>query len=179
MLTSFYHHQKKPTRPSLLDQGIEKNPKESDLRTIKAGILFGQGKTAETARLFEENIALFPTNFAHRRSLASVYVSVKDFDRAERVLRDAIVSDPTNNAYIGALVEFLVTYRDKAQAEKELLGFIENHPDPYPLRFTLGKLYESTNQANRARSTYEGIIADDQDGLQALSAKKRLAILLA
>ncbi|MGH8488083.1 MAG: tetratricopeptide repeat protein [Gammaproteobacteria bacterium] len=178
LLTSFYHHRKQTDRAiALLDQGIEKNPKESNLRTIKAGILFGQGKTAETARLLEENIALSPTNLGHRRTLAGVYVSVKDFDRAERVLRDAIANDPTNNAYIGALVEFLVTYRDKAQAEKELLGFIENHPDPYPLRFTLAKLYESTNQANRARSTYEGIIADDQDGLQALSAKKRLAIL--
>lgn len=162
-----------------LESALAANPDNATIRTLLARVHTQLGNTDEAARLYSEIVEQEPSVLGHRLRLANFYVSQKQLDDAEAVLKQAITDIDEVNASL-AYAEFLAKQRSAQQAADALNGMIAADPSEYRLRFALGKLYEAANDMDQAKGVYEEILVlseEGEAGPNALVAKTRLAIV--
>jgi tetratricopeptide (TPR) repeat protein len=163
----------------VLDKGIVVNPKNIPLRLQLAGMLSEKKETRRAEEVLQEIISLQPGKLTHRLSLAAFYAQHKLDDKVEKVLRDAVQSDPEDPNRYFILADFLVKHAKADKAEEELRSAIKAHPKNYRIRLGLSRLYESMGETDKSVQTYRETI--DAAGVDptGLTARNRLANLLA
>lgn len=184
LLASIYIQQEKPDEAiAVLRTALDADPKNATVRTILARVYAQVGKNAEAAKLLEESVKQEPTALSHRLQLASFYVTEKKLDEAEAVLNTAVKDFKAKDGTAARLArgEFLARTRSVDKAAEALAGDIKEDPDNYELRFALGKLYEASNNGEKANGVYNDIVGreKDQTSPNVLKAKTRLAIVAA
>ncbi len=162
---------------STLTSAADANPDHTGIRMTLADVLMNAKRYEDTEKILNEIIRLEPDQWIHRARLAELYTRLDRIDDAERVLRNAVKAASNDEQRILHLVNFLLQHRDAKLAEQELLKQIKQRPEKVSLQLVLGKLYESQSNWLAAQTTYEKIIALDDEHPQAIEAKNKLAAL--
>ena len=185
LLASLFLQQGKPDDSiATLKLALEKDPGNTTVQSILARVYAQLGKHKEAAELFAAIIKQEPKVLGHRLRLAQFYMTQKDLDKTEAVLKAAteeITADPKEAAAAKlSLVEFQAKNRDGEKAIATLVTMVDAQPDNHELRAGLGKLYEAANQPEKARAVYQAIIdrEEDKKSPQALAAKTRMAVVV-
>jgi putative PEP-CTERM system TPR-repeat lipoprotein len=90
------------------EQAVVKAPKNADALALLGDLKRVAGDEAAAAAAYEKAVAIAPSAHATRLSLASVYVSSKEYDKATaqlNVVLKAVPDSPTAN-FLRALIEF-------------------------------------------------------------------------
>lgn len=164
---------------ALLKQGMASDPKHLGIKFVMAEILGQQGDIAQGAQVLRDVIALKPDELSHRLRLASYLESGKDYQQAESVLREAVAKDDEQSRARLALVNFIHLHRTPEQASAQLQEFISKDPKAYGLQFAFAAERERAGQSKEAISTYRNVISSAAETPAGLTARSRLARLLA
>ncbi len=164
---------------TLLEQSIKKIPDSVDLRLALAQLYAAQNRQSESEAILVDLVRLKPAEKAHRIRLAQYYARSNRSDDAERVLRAGVSALPQERDLKIALVDFLAARRSRELAEKELLGMIAADPKDSELKFALARFYENLSQPAQAEAVYRGVIDSEKLEPAGLTARSRLAALLA
>jgi tetratricopeptide (TPR) repeat protein len=161
---------------STLKDGIQKNNDAVGLRMMLAQMLVKNSRdVAEAENQLKKIVEIEPDNFNFRIALASFYSTSNQVDKAEAVLRQAIVDDEEDAKRYLALVELLAGRKSAKAAEDELLAAINKKPDLYDLRFALVKFYQQLQLTDKAIEALN-YISDKQDfEPEGIKAKVQLA----
>jgi predicted Zn-dependent protease len=163
----------------LLKSTLVALPSSIDLREILASVYMN----LDEPRLAEEQliqiVKIAPKDFSHRLKLAQFYQKAKRLDDAERVLKQAVADLPDNNGVKLAYVEFLRTARTPAEGQRILAQFITRDPGNYDLQLGFGALQLQGGDVASSLATYRRIVAKAGERPQALSARDRIAAILA
>ena len=161
------------------DRGLAAEPGEAALHILKISTYEKEGRFDDAVAAYKAAIAATNNANSFRRGLVTLYLRNKKTDEAAAVYRDIVASDPDNVGVITEYVRFLRQVRGNETAEKTLLEFVSSHPDKPELKFALASFYVLENKADKAKETYEGLVAGDPTGPTGLSAKSKLAALAA
>jgi tetratricopeptide (TPR) repeat protein len=179
-LAGIYVSTKNPEKAqTLLEEAIKRIPSTVDLRLALAQVYSGENRPADTERILLELVGLKPTDKSHRIRLAQFYLHQKQVDAAERELRAGMTAIPQDRDLKLSLVDFLASQRSAEVAEKELLGMIAADPGDVELKFALAKFYVANKQSERAEKIYHEIIDAEKLNAAGITARDRLASLLA
>ena len=179
-LAGLYVAEKQPEKAlALLEDAVKKIPKTVDLRLALAQLYAGESRLADTERVLTEVVGLQPDQRAPRIRLAQFYAKQNQNDAAERVLREGIKAIPQDRDLKLSLIDFLAAHRSPEAAEKELQGMIAADPRDVEMKFAQAKFYEANRQSDRAMKIYREVIDTEKLNAAGLSARDRLAILLA
>jgi tetratricopeptide (TPR) repeat protein len=156
---------------------LEKTPDSVDLRQVLASLYRGVGEDGLAEEELKRVVEMKPTEMRHRVNLALSYVRAKKLDEAEATLLAAVkdlpgTADPNPKL---VYVDFLSTQRSPERGMQALQEFIAKDPKNYPLQFGLGELQMRNHRVDDAVATYNKIIATDEDGVQGLQARLRIA----
>lgn len=164
---------------TVLDKGIEANPKNITLRMARANLALKNKDFQKAEQLYRNIVSIDPKKLEYRAMLATFYAQNNQLDKAEAVLRDAIKVDPEDQKRGLLLAQFLASRRSGEAAEKELLVMIQNAPKSksYQLRFGLAKLYEAMGKPDKALQVYQDIANLDKTGPDATKANEQSARL--
>ncbi len=160
-----------------LQSTMAANPQHVGVRLTLAEVLLKGERYSDTESVLKEIIVIEPDQWLHRSRLAALYTRLDRLDDAERVLRDAVGDNDSEPERILALIAFLFKQHGAPAAEKELLSWINKHPDIYEYRFALGELYIKTKNWESARGTYQAVIQLDEERVESIAAKNKLAEL--
>ena len=162
---------------AVLARGIDRNPKEIQLKLVKSRLHAERTEIDAVRKLFNEIFELDPKNIAQRAKLAKLYIGWKRLDDAEQVLREAVALAPDDDKSKLLLVDFLANRRSIDDAEQELAGFIEKTPEKFSLRFALANFYRNNDLRDQAEKVYLAVIKENDLGPQGLAARVALARL--
>ena len=160
-----------------IDEGLKIAPSEAALHFLKISTDEKNNRIDDAIAAYKVAIAQSDTPNNFRRGLVNLYLKTKKTDEAEAVYREIIKSDPENTNYVTEFIGFLRRVRGPEAAEKALLEFIKSRPDQPELRFALATFYVIEKKLDKAKETYEKLIADYKSGPNELSAKAKLAAL--
>jgi tetratricopeptide (TPR) repeat protein len=181
LLASMYKNKREYDKAvAVVRAGIEKLPKNVDLRVVLADLAMAQGQNQEAETQLKKVIEIEPTKLAHRYQLGRFYMATKNIDAAELALRDAlnaVEKDVQNEARL-ALVDFLASQRSPGAAEKQIQQFIVEQPKDTSLRLTLGGHYERRGDKEKAQAEYRAVIEQADIKPDGLSARNRLAAMM-
>ncbi|MCA9422807.1 MAG: tetratricopeptide repeat protein, partial [Nitrospira sp.] len=156
---------------ALLKSGLAAQPEDVDLLNNVATTYLAMGKPQEAQGVLQKIIDVEPHVFAHHEKLAKLYLYLKQPDQARAVIRKAVEREPDNEDRW----KQLVAYSEPSQREQVLLDALEQLPHSLSLRFLLGQLYEFNKQPEKARATYEAIVAEEETSDPGLKAEVQLA----
>lgn len=186
LMASIYLQTGKPDESiATLKAALAADPKNTTIQAILARVYAQLGKHQEAAELFASIVQQEPKVLGHRLRLAQYQLSQKNLDEAEAALKGAvaeITADPKEATTAKlAYIEFLGQHRGADQAIATLNDMLKADESNDELRAALGKVYEVANKPDKARETYQSIIdrAEDKKSPQALSAKTRMAVVIA
>lgn len=146
----------------------------------------GDQYVADAAKAFEHAITLQPDSDHARFELGRAYARQKRYDDAIAQYREASRLSPQNGKYLYQLGQLLMQHgnRDEAarvladsrrliafnQRERQLVDMIAAQPrNPQPL-IELARLYQANGSSDKARTTYEAVLAVDPKNKTALDA---------
>ncbi len=164
---------------ALLQRGIASDPKHLGIKFVMAEILGQQGDIVQGAKILRDVIALKPDDLSHRLRLAAYLEAGKDYPQAETVLREAVAKDDDQARVRLALVNFLHLHGTAEQASAQLREFISKDPKAYGLQFAFAAERERAGQPKEAITTYRNVIGTAAETPAGLTARSRLARLLA
>ncbi|MBC7982530.1 MAG: tetratricopeptide repeat protein [Candidatus Obscuribacterales bacterium] len=158
--------------------GLEKLPKNVDLRMVLADLELSQQHQKEAEAQLKKVIELEPAKLSHRYQLARLHLLGKNIDAAEGVMREAVTALPKESEAKLALVDFLSAQRGAEQAEKQIEKFVTEQPKDTGLRLALGAYYERRNEPTKAESSYREVMKQAGTESDGLSARNRLAAMM-
>ena len=150
----------------LIKSGLEKNPDNSELLTIRAAVRVQQkdldGGRIDAARA----VSLDPSNEDAVSALAGIYVSDKSLDKAQTLLEDSIKRVP---ATVNLRLLLAQVYSDEnraADAQRLLIELVRLQPAEKAHRIRLAQFYARHKQLDDAeRVLRDGVkaVPDDRD----------------
>jgi len=159
--------------------GIEKLPTNVDLRVILADLEFQQKNLAGAEEQLRKTVELKPDVVVNWQRLARFYLTTKNNEAAEQAMRSGLKAMPDNLDAKLALVDFIGSQRGAGDAEQQLLAFVKESPANDDLKLALGRFYEARGNADRAQTTYQEIITSAGVKPAGLTARNRIAGMLA
>lgn len=163
----------------LVRAALSRLPSSVRLRQILADLYTRLHESQLAEAQLAQVVALRPKDLSLRYRLALFYVGVKRLGDAERVFRDAITLHPDEDSTKLAYVQFLLQYRSPADAERALAGFLRRHADDDELLLALGTVKQREGDLEGALSAYRHVVADAGEHPQGLTARNRIAVILA
>ncbi len=163
----------------LLKQGVASDPKHIGIKYVMAELLAQRGDIAQGAQVLREVLALKPADLSHRLRLVAYLEAGKDFPQAESVLREALPDDDERASLRLALVNFIYMHGSPEQATAQLQEFISKDPEAHSLQFAFAAERERTEHTKEAIETYRNLIKTAEETPDGLTARSRLARLLA
>jgi cellulose synthase operon protein C len=159
-----------------LNKAITLNPQQPSLKLQLASILLQKPESRSEGRsilnsLIDDN----PKNIKAYQVLLFSYMQQKDYNSARKVaihLQQKLPEQP-----LGANFE-AITYliEDKSQqAIKILLKTLESHPADNLTIQNLARVYEKTNQLDKAESLYQQLLEQDKNNINVINKLARLA----
>jgi len=180
LLALHYNRGGKPAQAiALLEEGIVSNPDDSRLKYMLARSLGSTGQLQRATELVLELIEMEPGLPEHRVWLATIYAKDGRMADAQNVLHTMVEQFPDDLAAKRLIVDFYVGNGDSNKAIEFLAQELAEAPDAHELRLYLAEQYERSGQPDRARQTYQMLISSNSSGIYGLTARNRLARLLA
>ncbi len=161
----------------VLQRGLDAHPDNLELLDAQAMTHVRQGQMAEAEAILKRIVSMEPKVLDHRLRLVALFDQQRQYEKAETVLREAIQADPDNEERRLALAEYVGKRRGVNEAEASLQQAHKDLPHSAKLLFALGGLYEMTQKAEQARTTYDTIRSDFHGKPEGLEAQVKLAAL--
>lgn len=158
----------------IVNEGIDKNPEEQELKFLKIKILAAQGDTASVNTLFEQLVNEDPENIELLQQYALHLLQQKEPDKAVQILLNAIERNPEGLEFKLFLVNSFVFMGRPEEAEKSAKEFIAKQPDEPELLLLLAQLYLNESKYSEAETTLKSVIDIDAKSPQSLSARNSL-----
>lgn len=177
LLASAYAKDKKMEKTrDLLVKAAEDNPKSIDVRMLLARVYANELRDMDAGeKVLLDMVRIEPESYSLQLGLAAFYSRVHKYDKAEKVLRDAIVQDDEDvNRYL-KLIDFLGTRISLKQAEDELKAFIKSKPDLYVLQFAQVQFYYAYGKKTEAKNILKKIITEKAYEVEGTKARTLLA----
>ncbi len=180
LLASLYRQNGQLDRAiDVLHTGVAQLPLNVDLRVILADLEYQQKNLVAAEEQLRKTVELQPAVVANWQRLARFYLVTGNADAAEQAMRSGLKAMPDNLDAKLALVDFIGSQRGAADAEQQLLTFVKDDASNDELKLALGRFYERRGNVDRADATYKEIIAHAGVKPAGLTARNRIAAMLA
>jgi uncharacterized protein (TIGR02996 family) len=180
LLASLYRQGNEgPRAVALLRDTLEKTPAATELRQVLSLLYLSQGDKVGAETEMRRIVEQRPEDLRARYSLAIFLAGEKRVDDAEKVLVAAIAAVPDNDDAKLVYADFLSAQREPARGIAALQEFIRKTPDDHDLRLGLGALQQRNGKSADAAAVYREIVERAGTKPQGLSARNRLAAMLA
>lgn len=158
----------------LLQQGLISSPKDESMHLLLANLFVKTRQNNQAEKQLIKITNLMPSHFSAYQQLAVFYMAANELDKAESVIREAIVNSSNTTAQL-YLIDFLVEKRNIDVALAELLPMIDQAQTNFPLQFKLVSLQINKGDIDSAVTSLKEIIALDESGEAGIQAKNTLA----
>jgi tetratricopeptide (TPR) repeat protein len=164
---------------AVVDEGIAAASKEDSqpLRQLRIQLLQRTGRRDEIEPALLSLAEDFPDDVNYKYALAQWYVQQDRSEKAEEILRAIAAEDPEDIDRKVTLTRYLAAEKGFDAARGYLQSEIEALPESQRLRFTLGNLYESSDQPERAAEIYRETAAIAPLSEDGLLARNRIVAL--
>ncbi len=170
-----YYNAKQPELAlPILDRGIEANPDEPRISTMKITLLESMGKTDEVEAELLRLVERFPEEQDYVTTLSRFYIQQSRIDDAEKALEDFIKVDPENADAKLALIAFKLRHRSKEEAIALVEGYMEAEPSRSEYYTALAQLHLFTGDRDQAVGILEDAIDSDPRSVGAIEARNLL-----
>lgn len=180
LLASLYKQDAQAERAiGILRDGIDKLPANVDLRVILADLELQRKNLAGAEEQLRKTVEIEPDAIVNWQRLARFYLTTRNSEAAEQAMRNGLKAMPDNMNAKLALVDYIGSQRGAADAEQQLLAFVKDSPADDELKLALGRFYEARGNTDRAEATYQEIIGSAGVKPAGLTARNRIAGMLA
>lgn len=151
-------------------------PDDAGVRTLNAGVLLQQGKTAEALANVDKALAADPT-YVRAISLKASMLADEQPDQALAVLDAAVGRLSTADAASLRRMKLLILQRQQrtADVERELAALARDLPEERGYAMELARLYESQGRVDEAENVMRSMVAGPGSDTQ---SKINLAVFL-
>ena len=158
------------------EQGLSLQPGQHDATQGLVTLDVAEGKPADAIRRIEAQVARTPEDRTHLTTAARVYLSQREFGKAETTLRKVLTLDNTNLDAYGLLGQLYLMQNKAAEALREYEMVCTQQPNSVGAHTMVAMLLQSMNRLDEAQQRYERVIQIDR---QAPVAANNLAWLYA
>ena len=160
----------------LVNKNIEEDPGNVTQKLLLADIYIKNNQIEKALLPINSLVEQHPDKLIYRTQKVNILMRLNRIDEAEEVIKQGIDKDPENSELKILLVKFIAQHRSQELAEKQLTEFANSNPDDLKLKLALGDWHVLRNEINLAKEQYS-IIIEDEESLESLDARKRLARL--
>jgi tetratricopeptide (TPR) repeat protein len=147
----------------LVNDLLAHNPKHIEGHILKAGLLYADGKRADSLAELKAAVDLDPQRIESLMSLARYYVQEGDAANAEATYQRAIaVNDRSALAHM-QYGFFHSQHNNPAAAEAEFRKAVEVAPTDRDARITLARFYFANKQQDKAEAVFKELAELDKD----------------
>jgi tetratricopeptide (TPR) repeat protein len=146
------------------------NPKSVEILVHLARILLRLQQYPEAKTVFRQIEALDPDNLAALRLQGRMYAEQGENEQAELCFTKILAIDPAGVDFRIDLAEQLIQSGKLPEAEEQILAYLVERPRDFAVRISLGQLYESMKDPERALATYKEVLASESENIDALTA---------
>ncbi len=118
-----------PEAADYLRKLIATHPERADAHIQLGQILADEGKNDEAIAELQTGVKLAPADFAARRDLADLYLTIRKNDQAEAIYRALLAAKPDDAELHHGLGKSLLEQKKFADAEKEFMTAVKLKPD--------------------------------------------------
>lgn len=176
-LASTYQTSEPDRAISLLDQAIEAESDNENLRKVKIALLNRLGRAEQVKEELRKAIADYPDSNEYRYSLANFLGEQGELENSLEVLEDIITANPDDTTAKLYYAQYLGNNKSAESAIETLQKFAAEEPDVHQFKFALAQAYVLTNQRDKAREVFQGVIDSDARGPGGIQARTKLASL--
>lgn len=169
-----------PRAIAILDEMIAADSFDLSPYLMKIRAYEQSGNSSGIAVTLQDMIAVYPHKRQFKESLAQLYVTQGELQKAEQLYRDASDSSDSSTADKLRLVSFLYRNVSTQKGIATLEGYIRENPRKYDLQFALARILEREGNRDAARDIYQVIVATEgvaEAGLQARTRMAEIAML--
>lgn len=106
---------------------------------------------------------------AQSTKLANQYYQTGEYEKAGEIYKKLFDKSQKNDYYFNKYIDCLFAIEDYTTAEKEIKSLIDKRPNDVQFYVTLGKLYESQDQPEKADEIYKDAIINSGDRISSIS----------
>jgi len=162
-----------------IDWMIAHDPANRQNYKERLRVLAMQGDMSSIETQLREMMEIFPDDPAHKATLLRFYISRKNLDAAEAVLRDlSIASAPEDPGPTVDLIRFLAEFRDTEAVRAEIENAIAERSDPVPFQIIEASLDFSLGNRTEAIATLRDALTSSETSEQSRDIKITLAKML-
>jgi len=158
---------------NLLRTSLIKQPKNEEFLTLLAHSLLRQKKSSEGIKLFEELILIFPNSVNASLELASAYLSIKNYKKAEDTFKRIIKIEPSCSEAWQYLGNLLMQRNENKEATYCFVQAERN--DPFKHHFTKVQNALKENDFYQAEAICREVLSQESRHPQALHTLAKLA----
>ncbi|MGO9993463.1 MAG: tetratricopeptide repeat protein [Steroidobacteraceae bacterium] len=155
----------------LINPGLDAHPNDSELLTLRAAVRVQQKDLPGSRVDAERAVQLDPKNEDAVATLAGIYTSLKENEKAQQLLEDAIKRIPATLDLRLALAQVYGAENRPADVEQVLLELVKMRPTEKSQRIRLAQFYAGQNQLDAAERAL-------RDGIKALPESRELKLSL-
>jgi tetratricopeptide (TPR) repeat protein len=157
------------------DAALALDPKFTDARVLKAGVLASRGEHAAAVTVLREAIATDPAKPMLRLDLAKVLAEAGRRDEARAEFEAILKLEPTSVPALTGLGAVLAGQGDRAGAEATLRKALASEPAAAQARLNLAQVLDKAGRSAEAAAEYRVVADDEQAPADARStARSRL-----
>ncbi len=162
-----------------IDWMIEAEPTNSRYYQERLRVLATLGDESGVEAQLRKMMEIFPDEPAHMETLVRYYVSRKNLDAAEGVLRElSEASAPEDPVPTISLIRFLSAFRDPDSVRAEIKKAVSERPDPVPFQILEASFEFSEGNQKQAIATLQDALSKTEPLDQSLNIKVTLAKML-
>jgi tetratricopeptide (TPR) repeat protein len=137
----------------ILDQLIKQSPKDTQARYQMGLLYMQQGKFVEAVGNLQDLSA--SGDIGATTALASAYVGLRKFDKAQVALSDALKQSPTSIPIRAQIARTTALSGDYNLAIVQFKNLIAQQPKSSPLQLALGDVYQAKGDVKSALASYQ------------------------
>ena len=132
-------------------------PKQTAIRNTLADILFELNEFELAGHVYNQVLVADPANSPARIGIARVYLETFVPSAAKRVLDSFIPNAESQRQYLLAYSSYHQTIGEYTEAKQIYKDMLRRNPRDHEVRFSLGQLYDFTNEWEKAKAEFAKI----------------------
>lgn len=155
------------TSEYMKDKNLVKGDVYTTMVFYAASNTFNSGNYHSAIRYFQEYIATGEQKHLHNvlKYMAVACINVKDYERAKKVLSDAVTKYPTDNELLNLAVNACIESNDNKQLQLYVSKALAQKPHDANLLNIQGKLYEESGNYSDALKIFKGLFEKTPNSL--------------